>query len=312
MKKLPSKDQINHTGFATLIGAPNAGKSTLVNGLVGAKVSIVTHKVQTTRFSVRGITHFENTQIILVDTPGVFAPKKRLEQAMVNEAWGGAEGASVIVHVLDAEPWVAHLAGRSVSPYAQRSMEFDRFVRDKLAKIDTPKIIALNKVDLFAHDKVLPLIAEFAKDDIYGSILPISAMNGEGQQQLLSEVAKYMPEGPAIYDPEQTADVPLRLLASEITREKLMLRLHQELPYQAHVIPELWEERHDGSVEIRQTVLIGNKTHKPIVVGKGGQTLKAIGQAARLDLETLLDQRVHLFLHIKVEPDWLTKHNVFA
>lgn len=304
--------EITRAGFATLIGAPNAGKSTLVNALVGSKVSIVTHKVQTTRFSVRGITHFENTQIILVDTPGVFSPRKRLEKAMVNEAWGGVEGASAVIHVVDAQPWVAHVAGKSVSAYARRSMDFDDYVRERLSQMSLPKIVVLNKVDLFAHDKLLPLIAEFSKHETYSAIMPISAENGEGLDALLAEISPHMPEGPAVYAQDQAADVPIRLLASEITREKLLLRLHQELPYQAHVLPELWEERRDGSIEIRQTILIGNKTHKPIILGKNGQTLKAIGQASRVDLEDLLQTRVHLFLHIKVEPDWLTKHNVFG
>ena len=226
---LPDASEISHAGFAAIIGAPNAGKSTLTNHLVGTKVAIVTHKVQTTRFPIRGVAHKGASQIVLVDTPGIFRAKKRLDRAMVKAAWSGAEEADAVVHLIDASAWVAEKAGDATG--AQKlSVEDDRRVMETLKENDQKAFLALNKIDLFPHEQVLPIMAELSGADVYEEIFMISALNGDGVAPLLAKLAQRMPEGPALYPPEQTADLPMRLLAAEVTREKLMLRLHQELP----------------------------------------------------------------------------------
>ena len=238
---------ITHAGFAAIIGAPNAGKSTLTNRLVGTKVAIVTHKVQTTRFPVRGVAQVDGTQIVLVDTPGIFAAKRRLDRAMVKAAWSGADDADAIVHLIDASAWVAEREGK-VDGAQKKSLEDDRRVIEQLQQIGRKAFLALNKIDLFPHDQVLPIIAELNETGVYEEVFMISAENGEGVEALEKALAKRMPESPALYPPDQIADLPMRLLAAEVTREKLMLRLHQELPYQLMVETESWEEKKDGSV----------------------------------------------------------------
>jgi len=294
---------ISRAGFAAIIGAPNAGKSTLVNRLVGAKVAIVTHKVQTTRFPVRGIAHAGGAQIVLVDTPGIFQARSRLDKAMVQAAWDGAEAADARVHLVDASAWVA----RQPTLAQKRSIEDDQRVTRTLAERGLPAWLALNKVDLFDHAEILPVIARFAGSGVYGEVFPVSAANGEGVAPLLEALAGAMPEGPALYPPDQAADLPLRLLAAEITREKLMLRLHQELPYQLTVETEAWEERGDGSVRVQQVIIVGRESHKAMVLGKSGQAVRRIGQAAREELSELLGRTVHLFLFVKVDARWQEK-----
>ena len=267
---LPDAADISHAGFAAIIGAPNAGKSTLTNLLVGTKVAIVTHKVQTTRFPIRGVAHHGPSQIVLVDTPGIFRAKKRLDRAMVKAAWSGAEEADTVVHLIDASAWVADQAGEA-SGAQKLSVEDDRRVMDTLKETDQKAFLALNKIDLFPHEKILPIMAELSAAGVYEEIFMISALNGDGVAPLLEKLAERMPEGPAMYPPEQTADLPMRLLAAEVTREKLMLRLHQELPYQLMVETESWEPFDNGSVRIRQAVIIAREQHKGMVLGKGGQ-----------------------------------------
>lgn len=299
----PETDQ-TRAGFVAVIGAPNAGKSTLVNRLVGQKVAIVTQKVQTTRFPVRGIAMHNDAQIVLLDTPGIFKTKRRLDRAMVKAALAGAEDADVILHVIDATGWVAEILKRPLTGAQKKSMDDDRRVMEDLKTLGRKGILALNKIDEFDHLEILPVIQKLNEEGIYSEIFPISAANGDGTASLLDHLASLVPESPYLYDPEQTADLPMRLLASEVTREKLMLRLHQELPYQLMVDTETWEERKDGSVKIQQAVIIGRENHKSMVLGKGGQTIKEIGKRAREELEGMLDRKVHLFLFVKVDERW--------
>jgi len=298
-----SETDITHAGFCAIIGAPNAGKSTLTNLLVGAKVAIVTHKVQTTRFPVRGVAQTDHTQIVLVDTPGIFAAKRRLDRAMVKAAWSGAEDADAIVHLVDASAWVASRAGKE-NAAQKHSIEDDRRVVEQLKTSGRKAILALNKIDLFPHDQVLPIIAELNEAGVYDEVHMISAENGDGVEKLEESIASRMPEGPALYPPDQVADLPMRLLAAEVTREKLMLRLHQELPYQLMVETEDWEERKDGSVRVQQVIVVGRENHKSMVLGKGGQTIKDIGRMAREELSEMLGRKVHLFLFVKVDERW--------
>lgn len=295
--------EITRAGFAAIIGAPNAGKSTLVNRLVGAKVAIVTHKVQTTRFAVRGIAHLGGIQVVLVDTPGIFSAKRRLDRAMVQAAWAGADDADVRVHLVDASAWV----NASPTPAQQKSRDDDERVMETLKERGQRAYLALNKVDLFPHDKVLPLIEQFNAAGVYDHVFPLSAANGEGVDVLLEALSIEMPEGPALYPPDQAADLPMRLLAAEVTREKLMLRLHQELPYQLTVETESWETRKDGSVRTQQVVIVGRDGHKAMVLGKGGSVIKQVGQSAREELSAMLDVPVHLFLFVKVDERWQEK-----
>ena len=307
---LPDAADITHAGFAAIIGAPNAGKSTLTNLLVGTKVAIVTHKVQTTRFPIRGVAHHGPAQIVLVDTPGIFRAKKRLDRAMVKAAWSGAEEADAVVHLIDASAWVAEKAGEA-SGAQKLSVEDDRRVMHTLQETGQKALLALNKIDLFAHENILPIMAELSASRVYDEIFMISALNGDGVAPLLEKLAGQMPEGPAMYPPEQTADLPMRLLAAEVTREKLMLRLHQELPYQLMVETESWEPFDNGAIRIRQAVIIAREQHKGMVLGKGGSAIKAIGKAAREELTEMLGQTVHLFLFVKVDPKWMERREAY-
>ena len=301
-----SDTEIRRAGFCAIIGAPNAGKSTLTNQLVGTKVAIVTHKVQTTRFPVRGVAQIGDAQVVLVDTPGIFAAKRRLDRAMVKAAWSGAEEADCIVHMVDASAWVAEQSGRLTG--AQRhSIDDDRRVIAQLKEAGKRAFLALNKIDLFPHDLVLPVMAALSGEDVYEEIFMISAENGDGLEALEMAIAARMPQGPALYPPDQVADLPMRLLAAEVTREKLRLRLHQELPYQLMVETESWEDRADGSVRIQQVVIVGRDGHKAMVLGKGGSLIKEIGRQSRLELSEMLDRPVHLFLFVKVDERWQEK-----
>ncbi len=305
-----SDTEIRRAGFCAIIGAPNAGKSTLTNRLVGAKVAIVTHKVQTTRFPVRGVAQIGDAQVVIVDTPGIFAARRRLDRAMVKAAWGGAEDADCIVHLIDASAWVAEGAGRTTG--AQRhSLEDDRRVIGQLKEAGKRAILALNKIDLFPHDQVLPVMAALNAEQVYDEIFMISAEKGDGLGALEAAIAARMPEGEALYPPDQVADLPMRLLAAEVTREKLMLRLHQELPYQLTVETESWEERADGSVRIQQVVIVGRDSHKAMVLGKGGSLIKEIGRQARLELTEMLERPVHLFLFVKVDERWQERRETY-
>lgn len=304
-------EDINRAGFVAIIGAPNAGKSTLTNAIVGTKVAIVTHKVQTTRFPVRGVAHAGDAQIVIVDTPGIFGAKKRLDRAMVKSAWTGADDADAVVHLIDAAAWIAERKDKA-APAQTKSVEDDRDVIRTLKQTGRKVILALNKIDLFPHEEVLPLISHFNEEGAYSDIFMISAENGDGLDRLLEHLAAQMPEGPAIFPPDQSADIPMRLLAAEITREKLMLRLHEELPYQLTVETETWEDFQNGDVRIEQAVIVGRDNHKSMVLGKNGQTIKWVSKAAREELGKLLDTRVHLFLFVKVDEKWQEKRESYS
>ncbi len=297
-------------GFVAFIGAPNAGKSTLVNRLTGTKVSIVTQKVQTTRFPVRGIALEGDSQMVLVDTPGIFSPRRRLDRAMVASAWGGAEDADAVVHLVDAQ---AHLAagGKGIAA-DRRSAEDTETVIAALKAAGKRVILALNKIDGMRRDTLLELSHDLFESGVYDEVYMISADTGDGVDDLKQRLARAMPEGPWLYPEDQSADVPLRVLAAEITREKLFLRVHEELPYSAAVETTAFDDKPDGSVRIEQTVYVERDSQRPIVLGKGGQTLKWIGQKAREELSFLFDRPVHLFITVKVDPRWQESRALYA
>nr|WP_083508024.1 GTPase Era [Aureimonas frigidaquae] len=277
------------SGFVALIGAPNAGKSTLVNQLVGTKVSIVTHKVQTTRALVRGIAIEGQTQIVFVDTPGVFEPRRRLDRAMVRTAWGGAKDADLILAIIDAE--------RGISPDVETIVERLKNARQKV-------VLLLNKVDRIKREKLLALTQDLSERMPFERVFMISALTGSGCADLMAYLAQALPHGPWYYPEDQISDLPMRQLAAEITREKLFLRLHQEIPYASTVETELWEQRPDGSVRIEQTIYVERDSQKAIVLGRKGETIKAIGQAARVEIAEAAEQKIHLFLFVKVRENW--------
>ncbi len=276
-------------GFVALIGAPNAGKSTLLNRLVGAKVSIVTPKVQTTRSRVRGIASAGVSQIVFVDTPGIFAPRRRLDRAMVQAAWRGVADANLVVLLVD----VAHGLDANVAR-----------ILEALGEVGRPTILALNKIDKVAHDILLPLTRQLGAANRFSDVFMISALTGDGVDALRAHLAAHLPEGPWLYPEDQLSDMPERLLAAEVTREQLFLQLQQELPYALTVETEYWQEKPAGSMRIDQMVYVRRPGHKGILLGKGGQQIKAVGQAARIELERMLDRRVHLFLRVKVRENW--------
>jgi GTP-binding protein Era len=302
---------MSRAGFAAIIGAPNAGKSTLTNRLVGAKVSIVTQKVQTTRFPVRGVAMEGEAQIVLVDTPGIFKPRRRLDRAMVRAAWGGAEDADAVVHLVDAAAELA--AGEQGGKAADRRAAEDvESIVEGLKSAGKQAILALNKVDLVKRERLLDLSQRLFETGVYSEVFMISAHTGSGVDDLKARLAGLMPENPWFYPEDQTADLPARLLAAEITREKLYLRVHEELPYAAAVETTKFEERKDGSLRIEQTIYVERESQRPIILGKNGQTLKWIGQKAREELTELLDRPVHLFLHVQVDEKWADKREFYG
>lgn len=284
-------DALNQTrcGFVALIGAPNAGKSTITNNFVGSKVSIVSPKVQTTRTLVKGIGIYDNTQIIFLDTPGIFKPKRRLDRAMVASAWGGVGDADITVLVVDAK------------------RGFDDETQSIVAKLNKNKIEAillLNKIDLVQKEKLLELSAKINAAGNFKETFMVSAMTGQQIDDFYKYLADNLPVSPWYYPEDQISDMPLKLLAAEIVREKLFLYLRQELPYALTVEPDLWERREDGSVRAEITIYVERDSQKIIVLGKGGTMIKRIGQAARRELEDLLEDRIHLFLFVKVRENW--------
>ncbi|MBN9076703.1 MAG: GTPase Era [Rhizobiales bacterium 65-79] len=289
MTEEPASNTPTRSGFVALIGAPNAGKSTLLNRLVGAKVSIVTHKVQTTRAIVRGVATHGAAQIVFVDTPGIFSPRRRLDRAMVTTAWGGAKDADLVLVLVDAE--------RGIRGDAEAMLA-------ALGDVRQPKVLILNKIDRVRHEKLLALAEEANASASFERTFMISALTGSGCDDLLDFVAGHLPEGPWYYPEDQISDLPMRQLAAEITREKLYLRLHQELPYSSHVETEKWEEKKDGSVRIEQVIYVERDSQKKILLGHKGETIKAIGQAARKEIGEILEQKVHLFLFVKVRENW--------
>jgi len=280
-------------GYVAVVGAPNAGKSTLVNTMVGSKVSIVTPKAQTTRFRVLGLVLAGPVQMVLVDTPGIFAPKRRLDRAMVAAAWNGAADADEVCLLVDA---------------ARGWDQESRAIAARLKAAGRQPVLVLNKVDLVRKDTLLAMAGE----GDFAAVFMVSALAGDGVPGLLAHLAGLLPPGPWLFPEDQVSDLPQRLLAAEITREKAFMRLHQELPYALAVETESWTENDDGSVRIDQVLYVLRDSQKGMVVGKGGQLIKAIGAAARVELEQLLDRRVHLFLHVKVKEDWIEKRGFYS
>jgi len=276
-------------GFVALIGAPNVGKSTLANALVGAKVSIVTPKVQTTRMLIRGIAVEGEAQLIFVDTPGIFSPRRRLDRAMVGSAWSSTADADLVALLIDAHKGMTD--------------DDDTIVR-ALGEVRAPKVLVLNKVDLVDKPALLGLAQRLNERVKFAATFMISALTGDGVADLKRWFAAQVPAGPWLYPADQISDAPARQLAAEITREKLYLRLHQELPYQSTVETDVWKELRDGAVRIEQTIYVERESQRKIVLGKGGQAIKAIGAAARADIAAAIEQPVHLFLHVKVREGW--------
>ncbi|MDA9401798.1 GTPase Era [Bradyrhizobium sp. CCBAU 45389] len=276
-------------GFVALIGAPNVGKSTLVNALVGAKVTIVSRKVQTTRALIRGIVIENNAQIILVDTPGIFSPKRRLDRAMVSTAWSGAHDADLVCVLLDAKTGIDEEAEAILA---------------KAASVNHEKILVINKVDLVQREKLLALAQAANERMKFAKTFMIAAISGDGVDDIRATLAEMVPPGPYLYPEDQMSDAPMRQLAAEITREKIYQKLHQELPYQSTVETDKWEERKDKSVRIEQTIYVERESQRKIVLGKGGATIKSIGADSRKELMQILDVPVHLFLFVKVRENW--------
>ena len=301
---------MTRAGFAAVIGAPNAGKSTLVNRLVGSKVTIVTQKAQTTRFPVRGVVALGEAQIVLVDTPGIFRPRRRLDRAMVRAAWTGAEDADAVVHLVDAEAELAAaLAGAKIAD--KRAAEDVRTVIEGLKRAGRQAILALNKIDRVRREELLALTQRLHESGAYAEVFMISALDGAGVADLKRRLAELMPEGPWLYPADQAADLPVRLLAAEITREKVYLRVHEELPYAASVETTAFEEKKDGSARIEQTIYVERDSQRAILIGQRGQTLKWIGEASRKELAEILDRQVHLFLTVKVKANWAEERSVY-
>jgi GTPase len=276
-------------GYIALLGAPNAGKSTLLNRLVGSKLAIVSPKVQTTRARLLGIVARGEAQLVFIDTPGIFAPKRRLERAMVNAAWEGAKEADIDVVLVDSS------LGLDADTHR---------ILDGLKAAGKRAVLALNQIDKVKREALLPLSAAISRDYAFERVFMISGLSGDGVEDFLAYLAGAVPEGPWLFPADEMTDAPLRLLAAEITREQIFLQLHQELPYASTVETEAWEEFADGSVKISQLIHVARDSQKPIVLGKGGSRIKSIGAAARAELEKLLGRRVHLFLQVKVSEDW--------
>ena len=293
-----SDTESTRVGFVALIGAPNAGKSTLLNRFVGFKLSIVTHKVQTTRTRIRGVCMAGPTQIVFVDTPGIFEPRRRLDRAMVDAAWQGAGDADVVALLFD-------VGKRKIDADTQR-------IIDGLKETGRKAVLVLNKADLVRPEELLPLAAAFDAEEIFEETFMVSAESGAGCDDFLSYLSDRMPEGPWLYPEDEASDLPERLLAAEVTREQVLLRLHQELPYAATVETEQWTEREDGEVVINQVLYVTRPGHKKIALGKGGAMIKAIGSASRAELRKLLGRPVHLFLFVKVRENWMDDPDRYA
>jgi GTP-binding protein Era len=284
-----TQDGKTNCGFVALIGAPNAGKSTLLNALVGSKVSIISHKVQTTRALIRGIAIQEQSQLIFVDTPGIFSPRRRLDRAMVTTAWSGAHEADLVGVIIDARKGLDE--------------EAEDILR-RLVDVKAPKLLVLNKIDVVAKEVLLSLANEANKAAKFEATFMVSALTGDGVTDLKIWLAQQVPPGPWLYPPDQMSDAPIRQLAAEITREKLFERLHQELPYHSTVETEAWKELRKGDIRIEQTIYVERESQRKIVLGKGGQTIKAIGEAARKEIAKIVEAKVHLFLFVKVREGW--------
>ena len=279
------------SGFIAVIGSPNSGKSTLINHFIGQKVTIVTRKVQTTRSVIRGICLHEESQLVFSDTPGIFEPKRRLDRAMVEAAWGSSSDADIILFLYDAQQ-------SRIDNETNKSL-------NELAQSAKKKILVLNKVDLVDNKTLLPLIKNFEGLCSFDATFIISALTGEGSKEVLTYLAKNLPKGPWLYPEDDITDLPARLFAAEITREQIFMRLHQELPYATTVETEEWTERDDGAIVINQIIYLKKAGHKKIVIGKNGSMIKMLGEAARIEIEQILERSVHLFLFVKVRENWM-------
>ena len=282
-------DVSTRCGFIALIGAPNAGKSTLLNALVGSKVSIVSRKVQTTRALIRGIAVEGQTQLIFVDTPGIFSPRRRLDRAMVTTAWTGAHEADLVGVLIDARNGIEE--------------EAEEIFR-RLGDVKTPRVLILNKIDVVSKEKLLTLTQDANAAAKFEATFMLSALTGDGVSDLKAWLSRHLPQGPWLYPADQISEAPMRQLAAEITREKLFERLHQELPYHSTVETDVWKELRRGDIRIEQTIYVERESQRKIVLGKGGQTIKAVGEAARKDIAEIADAKVHLFLFVKVRENW--------
>jgi GTP-binding protein Era len=289
MADVHTQDGNTSCGFVALIGAPNAGKSTLLNGLVGSKVSIISHKVQTTRALIRGITVEGQSQLIFVDTPGIFSPRRRLDRAMVTTAWSGAHEADLVGVLVDSRKGLDEEAESILA---------------RLGDVKPPKLLILNKIDVVAKEALLDLAKAANAAAKFEATFMVSALTGDGVADLKVWLAQRVPPSPWLYPPEQMSDAPIRQLAAEITREKLFERLHQELPYHSTVETESWKELRAGDIRIEQTIYVERESQRKIVLGKGGQTIKAIGEAARREIAEIVEAKVHLFLFVKVREGW--------
>ncbi len=278
-------------GFIAVIGSPNAGKSTLINHFIGQKVTIVTRKVQTTRSVIRGICIHKESQLVFSDTPGIFEPKRRLDRAMVEAAWGSSSDSDIVLFLYDAQK--------------SRIDNETNKILDELGQSRKKKILVLNKVDLVDNKTLLSLIKNFEAICSFDATFIISALTGEGSKEVLSYLAKNLPKGPWLYPEDEITDLPARLLAAEITREQIFMRLHQELPYATTVETEEWTERDDGAIVINQIIYLKKAGHKKIVIGKNGSMIKMLGKAARIEIEQILERSVHLFLFVKVREKWM-------
>jgi GTP-binding protein Era len=289
MADAPTQGSGTSCGFIALIGAPNAGKSTLLNALVGSKVTIVSHKVQTTRALIRGIAVAGQSQLIFVDTPGIFSPRRRLDRAMVTTAWSGAHEADLVGVLIDARKGLDEEADD---------------ILGRLGEVKPPKLLILNKIDVVAKEALLTLAKAANEKAKFEATFMVSALTGDGVSDLKGWLARHVPPGPWLYPPDQMSDAPVRQLAAEITREKLFERLHQELPYHSTVETEAWKELRGGDIRIEQTIYVERESQRKIVLGKGGQTIKAIGEAARKEIADIVEAKVHLFLFVKVREGW--------
>ncbi|MEA4837068.1 MAG: GTPase Era [Rhodospirillaceae bacterium] len=291
-----TQDLAPRCGFVAVLGPPNAGKSTLINRLVGTKVSIVSPKVQTTRTRVLGIALTGPAQVIFIDTPGIFAPKRRLDRAMIQAAWGGASDADRVALILDSQRGFDEEAVSIIAGLKERHQRAD---------------LVLNKIDLIRREKLLSLAEEASAQGIFDAVFMISAASGDGTDALLAHIAADLPEGPWHFPEDQVSDMPMRLLAAEVTREQIFLQLHQELPYAATVETEGWTEMEDGSVRIDQIIFVRKDSQKAIMLGKGGTRVKMIGERARKELAEMMERPVHLFLHVKVRENWQDERSVY-
>lgn len=291
-------------GFVAVIGAPNAGKSSLVNRMVGSKISIVTHKVQTTRARVRGVSVIDEAQIVFIDTPGIFQPRRRLDRAMVAAAWEGLDGADATLLIIDAKAYGDQGGTGKIKPANRRAAEDTDAIIKVLKKRQSKVILVVNKIDTLPRSALLKIVSDLDAHGVFHDVFLVSALNGDGIHDLKTHLCANAPVGQWMYPADQLSDISDRLMAAEVTREKLYLRLHDELPYESTVETESWTRTSKNELRVEQTIFVARQAHKPIILGKGGQTLKAIGAGAREELINLLGEPVHLFLHVKVREKW--------